>query len=357
MGFARKTTLFAILCTLVCTALTAPAARAATPRIWESSSRTLCPDGSYAVDFTIHGTSDASTLSDSQLRTFHFPPRPKSHQYMGVWARFVHAGTLKSHCATPSSVKHPLMGSTGRNVATGPMIATDTRTNWAGYVTNAGGTYDSTDGYIIVPAGTAAPGDQAYSSSWFGLSQGSSTSVPLIQSGVDADEEIGLRSFTLWWEVWPNNSAQIVSHDVGPGDILWDAVARYPMNYNSPPDDHYAFMQLWDEQTGAGGNFDYPGTFGVDGTTEAILERPVENGWVYHLAQSTPVFGDWEAYDEDTDTVSGGGDIPHYGLEMTTCGGSPMASPGPISVDPDWGHSKFQVNWIDYGDIYKDGTC
>jgi hypothetical protein len=303
---------------------------------------TACGGGIYAVNTTPLSQFDPTTLSNTQLAAINYPPRPTDPTMVATWEKFVRHGLPHTSCALGQG--HP--GHGPQRAESPPTTASPDNippekgiwfVNWAGNVVN-NHTYDNAQGYWKEPLGSANAGDQAYSSSWVGLGQGSSAARPIIQAGSDSDTYLGARHFDLWWEVFPENSSQTITTNTAAGDQIYAKVDGWT---------NQATMQVYDQTKGTGGTYHYnSGSFDVDGTAEWILERTWV-GYYPHLANSTTTFTSAAASAPDK-ALTGVGNLPHYYVDMSTCtSGVLMAYPGAISSD---GFS-FTDYWANYGDV------
>jgi hypothetical protein len=217
--------------------------------------------------------------------------------------------------------------------------------NWDGNVVE-GHTYTYAKTRFKAPRVSVGDSGDYYSSSWVGIGQGNSTAHPLVQAGLETSAS-NLRShYALWWEVYPQNSEQVISTDASFGDSVWVSVTFTG---------NYARFNIQDETSHAGGVYYYRhGTFSPDGTAEWIYERPTVDGYFPHLAAAPVTFTD--AYAKYGSTTKALGKLSHYYDTMWNCHGAPdtkLAYPGALNS----AGNTFATHFRSYGSRHKASTC
>ncbi len=331
------------LSTIIVSGLSTATRGEAAPAAAAVFSRTSCGGGIVAINVTVPKEFNADALSNAQLISLGYPPRPRDQRTRATWERFVRHPLPHTSCQLrnghpghgPVRVNRPAEARPN-NLPPQQEIA---YFNWSGNVADDH-TYNDIQAYWTVPLGSANPGDQAYSSSWVGFGQGASASLPLIQAGSESDDVLGSHAYYLWWEVTPPlNSQQVITSDVTAGDTVYTQITAAT---NS------AKFQVFDLTKETGGTYNINGSFSLAGTAEWILER-TDVGFFPHLANSTTTFTTAAAAAPGV-SLTGVGNLPHYYGGMYTCDlKTVMAMPGSISSD---GYS-FTDYWENYGDIIQ----
>lgn len=306
----------------------AQAATVAAPR----TTTVQCGGGISAISVTPAAGFDPLTATDAQLLANNLPARPADEAGFAIWKTFV-LGQLKPTAPTcnlqsTSTWNQPNGAGNGgpRSAAVAPMTTGSCSPNWAGNQV-IGATYEDAYGTWKVPlgAGGNTDGHATDSSSWVGIGNGDSSGEPLVQGGSRSALDRG-QPYTLWWEVYPENSMQTVLSNVHYGDTIYVHI-------------HFVAglgqITLDDETYGWSHTYSYSKS-GItpDGTAEWIFERPSTGGYFPELANASTTFTQAKASGVGQ-SLQPLGKLPHQWWTMTT-GGSPdvtMANPGGISAD------------------------
>jgi hypothetical protein len=106
------------------------------------------------------------------------------------------------------------------------VTATQTSTNWAGYVTSGTNvTFRHVSATWVLPAATCPLGSRSYEASWVGLGGYHTISTALEQIGTESDcARSGIATYSVWYELVPSASATI-HMAVRPGDTISASVA------------------------------------------------------------------------------------------------------------------------------------
>ena len=165
---------------------------------------------------------DPLTADEQTLLRFGFPPRPLNDSESDErWKRFF--GGMKLFIE-PTFRRSD-------NIRNGPRLrglleGLETSPNWSGAVVYAPAqsTFDSINGQWNVPDPSPASvdGTHYYSSFWIGIDGAGSPDV--FQAGVECDAVyVGgnvQKTFTPWWEWYPENEVQITNFPVSAGQTL-----------------------------------------------------------------------------------------------------------------------------------------
>jgi hypothetical protein len=127
-------------------------------------------------------------------------------------ASVVALSAVPAHAARPATVAVP--GHTHRL----HLNASQSSTNWSGWVNTAGGLgYKTASGNWTVPTVTPTS-DNRYSSDWVGI--GGDPSPDLIQAGTEQDSVGGKAQYYAWYEVLPAPELKITTVAVRAGDSM-----------------------------------------------------------------------------------------------------------------------------------------
>ena len=340
-----------------------------------------CGGDVQAVTITPAAGFDPLTATDDELDDNGYPTRPDDDADLPAWEADV-AATHAATACPKSSADHTTGGAsittTGTSVssditaadpdtdtdvddtATSPsdtgddassspdsnVTASEHSANWDGNVVT-GHTYTYAKARWKVPKVFLPGTDKSYySSSWVGIGAGNSASHPLVQAGMEADGHSNLSHYSLWWEVFPQNSEQVISTDITFGDSVWVSVT-FTANY--------ARFNIQDETSHAGGVYYYRhGTFSPDGTAEWIYERPTVGGYLPYLADAPVTFTD--TYAKYGSTQKPLGSLSHYYDTMwncTTASNTELAYAGGINS----AGTAFATHFKNYGARSKASTC
>ena len=344
-----------------------------------SSTSLDCGNGVAAVTLTPAAGFDPLTATDDELEANGLPTRPADAADLPTWTGYVTAPRKATACPTESA-DHTTGGPavtedivTGADGDANPDVDVDTPTlmidpyssdddalgvdssatgeqhsaNWAGNVAT-GHTYTWAHATWKVPRAYIPADDKEYfSSSWVGIGQGDSKSRPLAQDGSDSDGHNGVySSYSIWWEMYPQNHAQVVSHDVYFGDTIYSSVKLVTDK---------AWFSIMDETSHEGGLYTYSsGSFGPDGTAEWIFERPSIDGYYPHLTYATTTFTNAEAQYGSSPVPLG--HLTHYFSTMWNCKSASktrLAYPGAINS----AGTSFSTHSQNYGARSKASGC
>lgn len=308
---------------------------------------TQCGGGIVARSVTPAAGFDPLTATDAQLVANDLPPRPTGTKELVVWRNFV---TKHPQTRSTCNLRVGHRGSPNRTRQTqssGPAVVTPLDTsvhsaNWDGNIAD-GQSYTDAFGTFTVPAAQGT--STAYSSSWVGVGQGLSSRQPLIQGGSESDA-LGIPTYSLWWELYPQNNQQVFSNNVHPGDTVY---VHAHLSYN---DD---WVVVKDEKTGAGGTYGLQTTsIWPDNTAEWIFERTEVGGYYPRLTDATTSFTGATAYGTGYSGTSLH-DLPHYWSSMWNCtsaSDTELANAGPIADD-----GAFNAYWLNYGTRSNASSC
>jgi hypothetical protein len=321
-----------------------------------------CGGAVQEIFFTPAPGFDPLTATDAELVANGLPLRPVDAADMTAWRTMVtgparprgRACVLrKGPATTGGSVS--LGGAATRPTAPGAGVSQSV--NWAGYVVT-GHAYEDAYGYWTIPdVGIDPPSFAAASSQWIGIGQGRGSSLPLVQTGTEADINVGGRgpTYYMWWEVVPNSAYQHILDlgvTVGNGDRMY---AHVHLSRND------AYLTLDDLTDRAGTTFRFNSgrtTINPDGTAEWIDER-TENavfGIFPPLARSTVTFA--------TALTSGirlsrrgVGTVPRFVSDMYDCTNPVRELARAFGIAR--GGTRFEVKWLRYGhaDRANSGGC
>jgi hypothetical protein len=157
-----------------------------------------------------------------------------------------------------------------------------------------------------------------------GLGSGDSSAFPLVQAGSDSyDYGPGYPAYYVWWEVYPQISAQHVNVSVYAADHVSVYVSE-----NSTT----GTMRIIDTDRSLDVTYTYKGSWNYSGQAEWIYERPLINGGIPQLADAPPTFNNAQAaYSGSYHSV---GSLTHYFDRMYDCTDTTLlASPGSISAN------------------------
>jgi hypothetical protein len=163
----------------------------------------------------------ARLLSDQEIITQGYPPRPNAAESPEVYAKWL------GRVSRPLAVLPPQ--STSRSAAHSPQGVgeSDNNSHWSGFVaTGSYGDYKAVQGTWVIPTVTGDSsniGQKTYSSVWAGIG-GWAPSSTLIQAGTehDATEMTSgtATNYYAWREVYPVETSAHKAFDVEPGYTL-----------------------------------------------------------------------------------------------------------------------------------------
>jgi hypothetical protein len=236
--------------------------------------------------------------------------------------------------------------------------------NWSGYQASSDPDYQGAGpGSFLgafmkftVPNVSAPDASTPVSSSiWPGIGTGSSTADTLIQAGSEQDVQCSAAScspvYYFWYELFPQESQQLINLTASPGDQV-GAFVEYD------PSSQQAEFGVTDFTTNIGTSL-YQTVSGVGpgegSTAEFIVERTQENGVLPELANFGTVATTYAsaAYgtslsDPSLDFERPLGNLSPQSITMTTCNGATLlAQPGPIGGD----NVSFNDTWQNYGTV------
>jgi hypothetical protein len=321
-----------------------------------------CGDGVQEIFFTPAPGFDPLTATDAELVANGLPIRPSDAADMTAWRDMVagQARPPRRACALSNGPASgggsvPVGGGAARPPA--PATRVTQSVNWAGYVAT-GHTYEDAYGYWAIPnAGTGSPSLAAASSQWVGIGQGHRSSLPLVQTGTEADINVGERgpAYYMWWEVFPDSGYQ---HIIDLGVVVRNGNRMYAHVHLSRNDVYLTLDDLTDR---VGTTFRFnPGstTIAPDGTAEWVVERPEDavSGIFPPLARSTVTFSSAEISGIGVPR-RGVGTVPRFASDMYNCTDpiSELAQALGIARNG----SEFEVQWLRYGhaDRANSGRC
>jgi Peptidase A4 family len=229
---------------------------------------------------------EAQQLSDEELTSRGYPPRPDSPDAYASWLEVVTRAGIRvdAHPVSRSDISHHLV-----------QAGVTDDSNWSGYVSDApkNRTYSSVHGEWHVPELTSCEsGESTYSAFWIGL-DGYFLSE-LSQEGTEQDcYYIGTSYYTnyyAWEELLPNQPSeeQITGLAPNPGDIIYSTL--WIGNSSGVRTNNGSGCCVWfylnDETQGVYAQFDVAlGRTHFDGkTVEWIMERPGFGGSLTQLS-------------------------------------------------------------------------
>jgi hypothetical protein len=117
-------------------------------------------------------------------------------------------------------------GGSGGSTGSGSTASTaTTSSNWSGYAaatnlnSSQSGSVTAVSGTWELPTATATSSSStAYSSVWVGIDGYNSSSVE--QLGTDSDVVNGKATYYVWYEMYPQNSVNVTSMTISPGDTI-----------------------------------------------------------------------------------------------------------------------------------------
>jgi hypothetical protein len=327
-----------------------------------------CGGGVQEIFYTPAPGFDPLTATDAELVANGLPIRPSDAADMTAWRNMVtgparqpgRACVLGKGPATTGGGSVPLGGGpagggTARPAA--PGIRVSQSVNWAGYVVT-GHTYEDVYGYWTIPnVGTNPPSFAAASSQWIGIGQGGRSGLPLVQTGTEADINVGGPgpTYYLWWEVVPNSAYH---HVIDLGVTVRNGNRVYAHVHLSRDD---AYLTLDDLTDRAGMTFRFNSgrtTINPDGTAEWVLER-TENaifGIFPPLARSTVTFSTAQTSGIRL-ARRGVGTVPRFAVDMYNCTNPIRELAQTLGITR--AGTQFEVKWLRYGheDRANSGRC
>jgi hypothetical protein len=327
-----------------------------------------CGGGVQEIFFRPAPGFDPLTATDAELVANGLPIRPSDAADMAAWRSMVTAparppgrtcvlgkgpattgGAAVGGASVGSAAARPAVGALGARVSQS--------VNWAGYVAT-GHTYEDVYGYWAIPdVGSDPPSFEAASSQWVGIGQGGRSGLPLVQTGTEADINVGGPgpTYYMWWEVVPNSAYH---HIIDLGVTVRDGNRMYAHVHLSRND---AYLTLDDLTDRAGLTFRFnPGrtTINPDGTAEWIVER-TENavlGIFPPLARSTVTFAAAQASGIRL-SRRGVGTVPRFAVDMYNCTNPIRELAQTLGISG--GGTQFEVKWLRYGhaDRANSGRC
>jgi len=234
--------------------------------------------------------SDAQQLSDQDLITRGYPPRPdavaspaKYSKWLDLVARPI--TLLPPHTVSRSDISHRLLG---------VQESTEHGPNWSGYeIRGKADSYVWVNGEWYVPTiQIGESGYVTYSSMWVGLDGDETNGGPsdLVQAGTEQDYVDILwqyASYSAWTELLPNQpTSQEVGLSINPGDEV--DVSVWVGDANTITDFHggYGWFYLQDKTQGQAVRIStaLSGTHFEGSEAEWVLERPGVNGTLAELS-------------------------------------------------------------------------
>ncbi len=192
-----------------------------------------------------------------------------------------------------SSVVSPFL----RSLQTQNLISLD----WAGYSISSNNLFPqslvtSVSGSWIVPT-VAVSTLNSYSAAWVGI--GGQNDESLIQAGSEHDSVNGKTSYSIWYELLPDNAITVPDVKVSPGDKITASVSLVDDNSDTWQ------IKITDVTTGQG----FSQSFVYNSsrlTAEWVIERPTVNNRMTNLANfGTITFTEAKAeVDSTTGTIS-----------------------------------------------------
>ncbi len=183
--------------------------------------------------------------------------------------------------------------------------------NWAGYVVASDSILEqpvvtAVKGTWTIPAVTISA-DDTYSAAWVGI--GGQTEDSLIQAGSEHDSVGGKTSYSVWYEMLPDNAITIPEITISPGDQITTSISLV----NS--DSNLWLIEVSDQTTGQS----FRQTFNYNSsrlTAEWTVERPLVNDQLTTLAD----FGSitfTNATAQISQTIGTVSEFPNYEVIMT----------------------------------------
>jgi hypothetical protein len=235
---------------------------------------------------------EAQQLSDSELISRGFPPRPDASKAPDAYAQWRDLVSQPITMVPPHLVSHtdevrtPTLQGVSRqgdvSQEQGVRNGFGTSANWSGYVSEGSyRNFDAVYGQWNVPSIVACESNTTtYSSFWVGL-DGYYTG-DLVQDGTEQNctNILGIFNFTsysAWEEVLPNQPySQSVSLSINPGDSFWALAWVGDANHAYDPNGAYAWFNMWDltQKQGVLVGLALNGTYFYGYTAEWIMERP-----------------------------------------------------------------------------------
>lgn len=250
---------------------------------------------------------DASTATAAQLAEYNIPAQPPSTQpsKLALWNEMVN----NLHFATPPTrlISVPVAASTATTSA-----------NWSGYIdTAATNAYASADGIYVEPSRMSTSCSSNAALVWSGLG-GYHITTDLAQDGTALNvPSVGIHQ--AWWEIRPGALTPLPLYATAGSDF--ESFVRHVSGTT------YSFF-LYNYSTGSSLGFNETGGSAFDGTTaEYIVERPTVNGSLWNLTNLGTV-----QFVNTSSNSNSAGSYANYQVTMWPSGGSPMETPGSISV-------------------------
>jgi hypothetical protein len=294
---------------------------------------------------------DPLTATDAELVANGLPIRPSDPADMAAWRSMV---TAPARLPGRTCVLGKGPATTG-----GASVGSGSRqsVNWAGYVATSH-TYEDVYGYWTIPdVGTDPPSFAAASSQWIGIGQGGRSGLPLVQTGTEADINVGGPgpTYYMWWEVVPNSAYH---HIIDLGVTVRSGNRMYAHVHLSRDD---AYLTLDDLTDRAGMTFRFNSgrtTINPDGTAEWIVERTenAASGIFPPLARSTVTFSTAQTAGIRLPR-RGVGTVPRFAVDMYNCTNPIRELAAALGISG--GGTRFEVRWLRYGhaDRANSGRC
>ena len=235
---------------------------------------------------------EAQQLSDNELISRGFPPRPDAATAPDAYAQWLDLVSQPITIVPPHLVSHTdvvrtpnMLGASeqpGNSQEQGVRNSFGTTANWSGYMSeNYFRNFSAVYGQWNVPSIVACESNTTtYSSFWVGLD--GYASGDLVQDGTEQNctDVLGIFNFTsysAWEQLLPNQQySQGVSLSPNPGDSFWALAWVGDANRAYDPNGAYAWFNMWDvsQRQGVLLGFALNGTYYYGYTAEWIMERP-----------------------------------------------------------------------------------
>lgn len=238
--------------------------------------------------------------------------------------------------------------------------------NWSGYqvfpASGSGNTYTDVDAQWVVPSVTSSTGDDQYTSSWVGLGSGqgedsSGDKYLLDQAGTLQSVVNGDKSYTFFWELFPENAEQItppngISVPVSPGNTV-----EVDVVHHSGANSSEFFLENLTTDQGASFIVDFAGGYTEGGgQAEWIMERPEIGNQFPQLADyRTFTFHNMSVTNENNDAYYPG-QLTRQQDYMTNCLDTVTLSSPNNLVDGTTAANSGTIDWLTSGNG-GDGLC
>jgi hypothetical protein len=306
-----------------------------------------CGNGFSALTVTPAPGFDPTTATEDQLAANNFPPRPDPGDTAATnaWNTYV-TGPIDraSRCdelGKPTDVIGPIETAV-------PPAQRHNSFNWSGNIANDRRFFDA-DASWVLPTDRDTDGIHRESSHWVGIGGTNSSSI-LVQAGTFAKRQSGITSYCLFIEVFfpgdANNGRRCLQNVVHAGDRIYvhvhevSGVGSYHVVDTQARIDRT--FSIKDGHIGSSSE-----------SAEWILERPLVNGTLSELAQTTVTFTGARAAGPGFNFI-GLPNLGHYFDVMETCDTLiQLAHPGPINAS----NNSFQGIWDAHGHADPLANC